>query len=79
MPEFTTIISTEGGTKEYGLRILFEDGSVREYRSLSPIASEAERLRDRLSDSDVSPVHYDDVVRDYILETAYERIDRNRL
>ena len=75
-----TLLQTElaDGTV-YGIRIKTDRGQTFTSPDISEHCSDAERLLRRLDQGDVSPVHYDDVVRDYIMELAYERLDRNGL
>ena len=63
----------------YGVSVSNAQGMLLTYPDISASRSETERLLHRLRDGDVSPLHYDDVVRDYILALAYERIQRNGL
>ena len=69
--------SIHGETTEYGIRIEIDGRIFREYPAVTTAREEAERLLHRLSEADLSALHYDDVVRDYILELAYEKIARN--
>ena len=79
MSAFTlTKLPCEGNT-EYGIRIESADYGIREYPCVSTDKSETEKLIHRLDTGDVSPLHFDDIVRDYILELAYERMKRNHL
>ena len=63
----------------YGVRVSDAQGTILSYPDISASRGETERLLRRLSVGDVSPLHYDDVVRDYIIELAYERLQRNGL
>ena len=75
-----TLLTTEhpdGFT--YGVTIKSEKGQICTYPEIADRRSDAERLLRRLEQGDVSPVHYDDVVYDFILELAYERLERNGL
>ena len=67
------------GGSTFGIRIETDQGETRAYPDISERRSDAERLMRRLEQGDVSPVHCDDVVRDFILELAYERLSRNGL
>lgn len=68
---------TEGIT--FGVQLESAMGQCYAYPEISDRRSDAERLMHRLKQSDISPVHFDDVVRDYILELAFERLQRNGL
>ena len=67
------------GAVTYGVSIISARGTTRTYPDISASRPEAERLLRRLRTDDVSPLHYDDIVRDYIIELAFERIQRNGL
>ena len=76
MAYISLIATGETGTTRYGIRIDGPDGQPIVYPDISEREEDARRLLQRLS-GDVSPVHFDDVIEDYILELAYERIRRN--
>ena len=63
----------------YGVTIKSDKGQTYTYPEIADRRSDAERLLRRLEQGDISPVHYDDVVYDFILELAYERLERNGL
>ena len=61
----------------FGIAIKDNGGTTAVYPDVSRSREEAERLRRRMERSDLSPVHYDDVVRDYLFELLYEQMERN--
>ena len=63
----------------YGVSVSNTQGMLLTYPDISASRGETERLLRRLRDGDVSLLHYDDIVRDYILALAYERLQRNGL
>ena len=63
----------------FGLLIRGADGREYEYPDISSDRGETERLQRRLASADIAPMHYDDIVRDYIMELAFERMERNGL
>ena len=79
MFEFTLTKTAFPEKTEYGILISEDGETVRAYPAVSARQDEAERLRQRLSRGDISPLHFDDVVRDFLLELAYDRIADNRL
>lgn len=79
MYQFDLIRREKDGRFAFGVRILSGGSVFREYPCISSDEEEAVRLRRRLACGDLSPVHFDDVVRDFILEQAYEKIEKNHL
>ena len=61
----------------YGVSIRTQEKSLGEYPFISCDRAEALRLLERLRGGDVSAVHYDDIVADYLLELAYKRQSAN--
>ena len=68
--------TTEGETM-YGVSVTDADATIRNYPFISSRKSEAERLLDRIQGADLSPLHVEDVVADYLLEIAYDRMKDN--
>ena len=68
--------TTDSGTM-YGVSVAATDDPIREYPYISSRKSDAQRLLDRIQGSDLSPVHLENVVADYLLEIAYERMKDN--
>ena len=77
MISFVLEPSESGEQTTYGIRILKGNETLRFYPSVSEYREDAVRLINRLERNDVSALHYDDVVSDYILELAYNRILKN--
>lgn len=69
--------SHQDGLTVYGVRICEPGGKFRDYPEISENKNEAVRLLRRMEQGDLSPLHYDDVVRDYLLELAFTRMERN--
>lgn len=75
-----TLLKTENAEGiAFGVLLESYCGKTYIYPEIADHRSSAERLIRRLEQSDLSPVHYVDVVRDYILEQAFERLRRNGL
>lgn len=69
---------TVNGGLVYGIVIIF-GGEAYTYKYISCVRKNVERLISRLENEVISPVHFNDIVRDYILELAYAVIDANGL
>lgn len=63
----------------YGLKIETNLGETLYYNYISSVYSDAKALCDRLSHTDVSPIHFNDIVRDYITQIYYEKLAINHL
>ena len=75
-----TLLKTEKAEGiTFGVLLESDSGKTYIFPEIADLRSGAERLIRRLDHSDLSPVHYGDVVRDYILEQAFERLRRNGL
>ncbi len=61
----------------YGVSVRVGEKPLCEYPFISGSRAEAVRLLERLRDGNVSAVHYDDIVADYLLELAYARQSAN--
>ena len=61
----------------YGLSIPGTPDTNYIYPAVSARKKDVLRLMDRFTDQDISQIHYDDIVRDFILETAYDLIKIN--
>ena len=77
MAEFRLCSATTDGETMYGVSVTAADAVVRAYPYVSSRRSEAVRLLDRMQGADLSPVHVEDVVADYLLEIAYQRMKDN--
>lgn len=63
----------------YGLKIETDSGEDHRYDYISSIYSDAIALCERLSDTDVAPIHFNDIVRDHITQIYYEKLEINQL
>lgn len=77
MAEYRLCSATKDGSTMYGVSAAATDDTIREYPYISGRKSDAQRLLDRIQGSDLSPVHLEDVVADYLLEIAYDRMKDN--
>ena len=77
---FTVIDGSHKGIRYYGVEIKTENGDIYRYNVISPCKEDAMHLAERLSTAnDISPVHFNDIVRDYITELYLSVIDANKL
>ena len=77
---FMVIDGSYKGIRYYGVEISAENGDIYRYNVISPCKEEAIHLVERLSTADdISPVHFNDIVRDYITELYLSVIDANKL
>ena len=79
MIEWELTQSYSDGKTVYGVRTTKAENLPVAYPEISSDRHEAEMLLQRMGQSDLSPLHFDDVVRDYLLELAYKRMARNGL
>ena len=79
MVHFCLIERFDDDSPLFGIAVKENGKTVVSYPDVSRSKEEAERLRRQMERSDLSPVHYDDVVRDYLVELMYERMERNGL
>lgn len=70
--------SVDGCTR-YGITVKAESGRLYTYPDVSSVCEEARRLLNRIQQSDLAECHYNDVVRDYLFELLFERLERNGL
>ena len=70
---------TASGVTDYGVRIVVHAVCRAEYRSISSDPAQALELIERMSRADLSPVHFGDVVRDYLTELYFKRLAANGL
>ncbi len=76
----TVVDGSHKGVHYYGVEIKTENGDIYKYDAISPCEEEVIRLVERLSTADdISPVHFKDIVRDYITELYLSVIDVNKL
>ena len=77
---FTVIDVSYKGINYYGVEIKTGNGDIYKYDVISPCKDEVMQLAERLSTAnDISPVHFNDIVRDYITELYLSVIDANKL
>ena len=76
----TTLLKTKREDYDaFGVNVRTTDGREYAYPDVSASRRDAERLLLRFLSDDISPIHYNDIARDYIIELAYERLERNGL
>lgn len=63
----------------YGLEIKTDDGDTYNYDFISPSKAETVKLADRMSESDISPTHFRDIIRDYLTELYLTAMEENGL
>ncbi|MBQ9945857.1 MAG: hypothetical protein IJO68_04965 [Clostridia bacterium] len=62
----------------YGLLIATENQTLR-FEGLTAIRSEVEELSSRLLNTDITTEHLKDIIRDFIVEKAYDTITANSI
>ena len=67
------------GSTVYGLKILFENDVAREYPFISLDRNEVHSLICQMEAGDLSPVHYDDIVSDYLQFLFQKKLHYNGL
>lgn len=75
------IVITEkliNGTKSYGLEI-HENGSTSNLSGLTEQKEKIEQLKRKLENSDISAVHINDIIRDFVTEDACDKLLLNSL
>lgn len=65
-------------TKTYGLEIR-ECGSISLFSGLTERKEKIEQLKRNLENSDISAVHINDIIRDFVTEDACDRLLLNSL
>ena len=61
----------------YGLNIHGAMDKNYTYPAVSVHKNDVLQLMDRFTNDGISHVHYDDIIRDFILESAYDLIEAN--
>lgn len=79
MSKAELIHSEKDGMLTFGIRIICRDGTDHCYPDVTNYRSEALRLQSRLQTDDISALHCNDIVRDYLFELLFERLERNGL
>ena len=64
--------------KAYGLEIQ-ENGKTRDFSGLTASKDRIEQLKRNLENSDISAVHINDIIRDFVAEEACDRLMLNSL
>lgn len=64
--------------KSYGLEIR-ENGKTRDFSELTESKDRIEQLKRNLENSDISAVHINDIIRDFVAEEACDRLMLNSL
>lgn len=75
------IVITEklcGNRVSYGIEIC-ENGKTQSFSALTENKERLEQLKIRLSNSDISAVHINDIIRDFVTEEACDRLLLNSL
>lgn len=79
MPKYSLIHSSLNGKSFFGIRIETNHDTVYEYRYISAFYEEADELIRKMSKDYISPVHFDDIVTDYLAQLYYDILLRNGL
>lgn len=64
------------GSRIYGIAITCKE-KIYEYRYISYSKQETAKLISQIAGEDIAPVHYGDIVKDYIVKIAYDKISAN--
>ena len=67
------------GASVYGIRVLTEEKEIRDYPYISSAESDAITLVNQMQGGEVSPVHIDDIVSDYLYKLFYRKLQYNGL
>ena len=79
MKRYVAVIEhTHSDNVSYGLKIT-EENTETVYQNLSDSKANVEQLCQNLQNSDISAVHINDIIRDFIVEEAYDRLLENSL
>lgn len=79
MQKYSLIQSTINEKSVYGIKIEAENGIIYEYGYISVFRSEADELICKMSKGYISPVHFNDIVTDYLAQLFYEKLSLNGL
>lgn len=74
MNQFQILESSASGDKTFGLKITSTNGDVFTFENISHNRSDVERLNAQMSGADISSVHFRDIVCDFIVLLAAEKI-----
>lgn len=70
---YSLVESVKNGVRMYGIRIVTQNGSVSEYDGISPFAEDADELIRQMSQDYISPVHFNDIVTDYLVRLSMKK------
>ena len=70
---------THCGISVYGIRIQSGDRILREYPYVSPAQDDVVTLLRQMQQEDVAPVHYDDIVKDFLYLLFLKKLQYNGL
>lgn len=77
--EYKVIKNEHNGNDVYGLQIRCLNGEIRVYRFVSPFACDVQDLIRQMSTADIAPVHFDDIVADYMKKLFIDKLFYNGL
>ncbi len=72
--EFKIIETKKNNRMLYGLQISDTSGKTYSYKNIAENKEDAEELVSRMSAEYISPVHFTDIISDFIMEKAIEKI-----
>ncbi len=67
------------GSSVYGLKIQSANDLLREYPFVSYVRNEVQSLVCQMEEGDIAPVHYDDIVSDYLMLLYQKKLRYNGL
>lgn len=79
MKNVTVIESNKNGCKMYGIEIVTENSEILCYQELSSDKESVEKLARNLDNSDISAVHINDIVGDFIIGESYDKLAINNI
>lgn len=79
MTKYSLICTNVNGKKFYGIRIEALNGDVYVYRYISSFYEEADELIHKMMQDYISPVHFNDIVTDYLAQLYYAKLSMNGL
>ena len=77
--EYATIETEYNNTDVFGLQIRCANGEIREYRFISPFSGDVQALICQMRSADISSVHFDDIVADYLKKLFIDKLYFNGL
>lgn len=79
LTKYSLICSNINGRNCYGIRIEPTDGNVYVYKYISTFYEDADELLHKMSKDYISPVHFNDIVTDYLAQLYYAKLSINGL